>query len=74
MNFTELYCGYNLLDPIFFLIRGEGVFVLYCWIGGGWNADEIGITVMIFMYRVVVTAVIVGTLFSGSSAENPPNL
>ena len=60
VNFIELYCGYNLIDPIPFLVQGDGLFVLYCWLGGKWNAGEIGVTVMIFMCRVVVTVVIVG--------------
>ena len=29
VNFTEIYCGYNLLDHIPFLVQGEGLFVLY---------------------------------------------
>ena len=43
-NFRELCCGYSLLDPIHFLLREEGLFVLYCWLGRGQNAGEIGVT------------------------------
>ena len=60
MNFIELYCGYNLLDSLSFLVQGGGLFVLYCWLEGGWITDKIGATVMIFMCRVVVMAMIVG--------------
>ena len=60
MNFIEVYCGYNLLNPVLFLIRGEGLFVLNYWPGGRWNDDEIGVIVMIFMSEIVITVEIVG--------------
>ena len=60
VNFTELYCGYNLLDSIIFLVQEEGLFVLNCWHGGGWNDDEISITVVIFTCKIIITTAIIG--------------
>jgi len=60
VNFIELYYDYNILYPLSSLVRGEVLFVLNCWSGGGCNDGEIGITVVIFMYGIVVTAAIVG--------------
>jgi len=71
-EFMELYCGYNFLDSVPFLVRGEGLFVLNYWAGGGWNNDEIGVTVAIFTCEIIITTAIMGTWLLGLPVENPP--
>jgi len=72
VNFTELYYGYNLLDPIPFLVRGENLFVLSYWPGCGWNDDEIGVITVILTCEIVITGAIVGTWLLTSHVKNPP--
>ena len=61
MNFTELYYGYNLLNLIPFLVRGESLLVMNYQPEGGWNDEEIGVIAMILICEIVITDAIVGT-------------
>ena len=64
VKFTELYCGYNILYHIPHWLNR--------WPGGGWNDDEIGVTVVIFICGIVVTVAIVAVYLLGSSVKNSP--
>ena len=58
-EFSILYHKFNSLGIPSPLTRGEDLFLLNYWPGGGWNANEIGVTATIFIFGVVVTAAIV---------------
>ena len=56
---TLLWLQYPKSHPL--LVQGECLFVLNCWPRSGWNDVKIGVIVVVFMCRIVVTVVIVGT-------------
>ena len=60
-GFSMLYYIINSPGSARHLIGGESLFVLNCWLGGGWNTGKIGVTGTIFMCEVVVIAAIVGS-------------
>ena len=53
------------------LVRGESLFALSLWPGGGWSTGVICVTATIFTCEFVVTTANVGVMTVGIAYKNP---